>query len=152
MEITSQYIAGFIDGEAYLGIRRHTNKNCELGHHHHVVVKVAQLEKNKMPLVEMQQRYGGTISKPRMEGNRRPAVMWELVNTKAVKAFLDDVEEYLIIKRPQAKLIREFIAVGKITTRLPDKIKEQREGIYKKRDKLYKESLRINRRGLAETE
>lgn len=152
MEITPQYIAGFIDGEGYLGIRKHTTNKCTLGHHHHIVVKVAQLEKAKEPLVRIMERYGGTISKPRMDGNRRPCVMWELVNSKAVQALLDDIQEYLIVKQPQAELLREFIAVGKITTRIPDKLEKQRSELYSKREILYRKSLKVNRRGLAETE
>lgn len=152
MGITSQYIAGFVDGEGYLGIRKQTNKNCKLGYHHSLVVKVSQLEKCREPLDYMKEKYGGTISKPTMTGNRRPVVAWELANTKAIKAFLDDVQEYLIVKKPQAQLLREFIAVGKITTRIPSKIDKARDELYAKREPLYLKGLQINRRGLAETE
>lgn len=151
-DITLDYIAGFSDGEGYLGIRKHTTPNCKLGFRYQLVVKIAQLDKHRNVLEAIQSKYGGHISKQRLGGNRRPCVMWELSNTKLVSKFLDDMEEKLIIKSPQLKLLQEFITVGKITTRIPNKIEKQRNDIYQKRKELYDKCLKINRRGLAETE
>lgn len=150
-EITYGYIAGFIDGEGYLGIRRHTHSKSVYGFHYQIVVKVAQIEINQEPLLEIQKLFGGHISKPRMEGNRRPTVTWELSNTKLVSRFLKEIGHLLRIKKPQAQILQEYIAIGKMTTRIPEQMELQRPVLYQKREELYKKILKINHRGLAET-
>jgi len=147
MKLTSQYIAGFIDGEAYLGIIRKSDTRSVLGHYYKVCIKIAQTEHAGEVLRLIKDRYGGNMSKTRVPKNRnqRPSIMLELTNGVRIKRVLDEVQPFLIVKAKQADILRKYIE-------LPKQTKENRNKSDAMRERLYKDILVLNKRGLAETE
>jgi hypothetical protein len=147
MEITSSYIAGFMDGEAYFGVIRKNDTRCPLGHWYKVCIKIAQTEQSRIVLDKIKERYGGNISKTRApkNPNQRPSIMLELTNGVRIRKVLDDIQPFLIVKSAQAEILRKFID-------LPRQEKSNRIESDAMRSELYRKILRMNKRGLAETE
>lgn len=149
--MSKQYIAGFIDGEGYLGIVKRKRSD---GTFYRLNIKVAQSLKEKDAVYvffnELKDCYGGYISKTRnpINKNQNPSVMWEIVHQKRIKKFLDDIQPYLILKKEQAKILQKYISIPNLTNannQVNRDIKNQRE-------ELYLAIRKLNKRGLAETE
>jgi len=147
MKLTPQYIAGFIDGEGYLGIIKKRDTRSSLGHYYKVCIKIAQVEQHSKILFLLQEQYGGNMSKTRLplNKNQRASLMLELTNCVRIKRILDDIQPYLIVKSEPAKLLRKYVEMPKQTPTNRTKINAMRED-------LYKQILSLNKRGLAETE
>jgi hypothetical protein len=148
MKLTPQYIAGFIDGEGYLGIIRKTDKvRSTLGHYYKVCIKIAQTNDSNEILYLLKERYGGNISKTRVHKgkNQSPSDMIEFTNSVRIRRILDDIQPYLIVKSKQAEVLRSYID-------LPKQTKTNRTQSDAMREELYKQIKVLNRRGLAETE
>lgn len=97
--ISSEYAAGFFDGEGSIGIRRERN--------------IYRLEVNATQttaevLIAFQEKYGGKVTKRNKEKSR-DLYMWR-VYTQNADAFLKDVLPFLIVKQERAKLALEFRA------------------------------------------
>lgn len=147
MKLTPQYIAGFIDGEGYLGIIRKTDKHSTLGHYYKVCVKIAQVSKYAEVLYLLKEYYGGNISKTRQPKNtkHRPSDMIEFTNSVRIRRILDDIQPHLIVKSKQAEVLRKYIS-------LPKQTNTNRIQSDAMREALYIEIKRLNKYGLAETE
>lgn len=147
MELTPQYIAGFMDGEAYFGIIRKTDYRSFLGHFYKACIKIAQVESSSFILQLLKNRYGGNISKTRKykNPNQRPSIMLEITNGIRIKKVLDEIQPFLIVKSKQADILRKFI-------NLPKQNEVNRLEVDAMRSELYRKILSLNKRGLAETE
>jgi hypothetical protein len=152
--ISKEYIAGFVDGEGYLGIIKKTSKRSVNGYYYKTAVKIAQVSKNRFILDELKRCYGGTVSKNRVHPgkNQRESVMWEITGNKAVSKLLKHIYPSLIIKKHQADILIDFYKIGKSTNGVGGKYDVIRKDIDVKKTELYKRILKLNHRGLAETE
>ena len=151
MNITKQYIAGFIDGEGYLGIIRKTNTKCTQGYYYKPVIKIAQTETASEILRLIKDRYGGNISKTREHKglNQRGSVMLELTSGVRVKRVLDDIQPSLFVKSRQAEILRKFIKLPRVINSFSKDKKLKIDAI---KTDLYRNIMVLNKRGLAETE
>lgn len=147
MKLTKQYIAGFVDGEGYLGIIRKTDKRMPLGHWYKPCLKIAQSEHASEILYLIKDRYGGNISKTRIHKNpnQKPSVMLEITNCVRIRRVLDDIQPFLLVKSGQAEILRQYISA-------PRQTPTNREKTDAMRSELYKQIRVLNHRGLAETE
>jgi hypothetical protein len=152
--LSKEYCAGFIDGEGYLGIIKKTSKVCRLGYYYKPVIKIAQSENNSHVLDILKEKYGGHISKTRIpkNPNQRPSRMLEISNRPLVKKLLNEIAPYLIVKKFQAKCLIDFINLPAWKTNKGSEYDKYRHKLGKKQSDLYKSIIRVNRRGLAETE
>jgi len=152
MKLSKEYIAGFIDGEAYLGIIRKTSTRCTLGYYYKPVIKIAQTEHAGLVLQLIKQKYGGNISKTRIpiNANQRPSITLELTSGVRVNKVLEDVKNLLVVKLKQSEILRKFIKLPSMAKGKHSK--DERLQIDAIKTKLYKEMLVLNKRGVAETE
>ncbi len=99
------YVAGILDGEAHVAIKRVRRK---AGHSHWAGVTVKMVDED---LVRWLHRtFGGSVTRVRARTPRhRPSFQWTLTGRAAV-ALLQAVAPYLRIKRLHAALISEFYA------------------------------------------
>ena len=95
------YLAGFFDGEGYVGI---SGRRPELH------VKVAGT--NKASIVRFQHLFGGSLSKYSDRYQRRETWGWDVVSFNA-KNFLETVLPYLAIKKIQAAEALKFPLNGR---------------------------------------
>ena len=121
------YMAGFFDGEGYVGISSDKPAWKNGGVYYRMRVNVTQ--KDPTVLLSFRKIYGGTLHKGK-DG------VWKwYIDGKKGCVFLSDMMPYLIIKKEQAKLALEFSALntgkGKST-----EAKKRQEAISKEIKKL----------------
>lgn len=145
------YVAGFVDGEGYLGIIKKSSKKTALGYYYVPVIKICQITKKDDVLYQIANLIGtGNYYKSnpgnRKETNNYNKATWlEYRGMTRVCPIAKNLVDHLIIKKRQAEILIEF---GNIDT---TNIHAERMIVDSKREKLYKEILLLNRRGLAET-
>lgn len=152
--ITTDYIAGFVDGEGYIGLIKKKSNKSYLGHFYKPCVKIAQKESNRRILDILKARYGGYISKTReyKSKNMNSSVMWEISNRPMVKRFLLDLKDKLYLKDENLRLILKYIELPQVNNRKDVEYQKFRLEVDKIKEIIYNRIREINRRGLAETE
>ena len=152
--LSREYIAGFVDGEAYLGLIKKSCKTVTLGYIYKPVIKIAQTKKQDRILYLLKDKYGGCLSKTRKHTNpnQNDSAMWEVFNRPMVKKILEEIYPYLIVKKPQAKLLIEFVELGNSLTKKDSESLKKKERILNERTRIFNELRLLNKRGLAETE
>jgi hypothetical protein len=151
--ISKQYVAGFVDGEGYVGLMKSKSPNCKLGYRYVPCIKIAQTEDHMYVLLLIKEMYGGCLDKPRKhKGNQRNSVMLSITNHIQVQNMINDIIKYSIVKNSQLYALKRFFEVGKINTRSKDKLSKTREEVYEKREKIYHAMRTMNRRGKAAAE
>jgi len=150
--ITTDYIAGFVDGEGYIGLIKKKSNMVTLGHFYKPCVKIAQKESNRKILDILKARYGGYISKSRKHKNTNTSVMWEISNRPMVQKFLLDIKDKLYLKDENLRLILKYIDLPQVTNRRDAEYNKFRMEIDRKKELIYNRIREINKRGLAETE
>jgi hypothetical protein len=151
--IKKEWLAGFIDGEGYIGIMKSSNKQSRFGYYYYPAIKIAQTERYAKVLYDIKDQFGGYTEKRKPHGQSSPSVMWTIKGIKQLKLFLPHIIDDLIIKKPQANLLMEFIGISTITTRKQSLLAELLPEQDKKREKLYLEIKAHNKSyTLAETE
>lgn len=93
------WMAGFIDGEGWIGIGRQIRKNRP-STTYRTGLKISNTKIESLKLFKV--RYGGIISKG------KGAYQW-YCPTISRKKLLTDIEPFLIIKRKQARLLLDFM-------------------------------------------
>lgn len=146
MKLSPKYVAGFIDGEGYLGIICKINqRSSTLGYYYTPVIKITQTESANEILYLIKNKYGGNLTKSGVQTKRRKFLTLEFRGSKRVRKLLKDIQPYLIVKSKQADILAKYL---KLKTRITE---QNRLIIDATRTKLYQQILTLNKRGLAET-
>lgn len=149
MEITRRYLAGLMDGDGYIGLMKFKNP---YGYHISPSIKLVLTQPEI--LYELQKKLGGHISIrkwPVEKTNWKTAYAWEHKTWVQAARVLDYIYPYLILKKPQAEIMKEFLStkqpVNHGSRGLPD-------GVAKRREELTRAIKVLNYRGVppAETE
>lgn len=99
-EVEKAYIAGIVDGEGTVTLTRHSKKQTPSP-------RVAVANNNLKLLEWIKSMAGGVIvSKKKRKPHHSDSYAWYAQQDRAIR-FLDEIKEYLIIKRSQADLILE---------------------------------------------
>lgn len=92
--ISSQYAAGFFDGEGCVNVSSLRGRSF---------IRILIVNTNKEILEMFQKRWGGDIKEnKRVKANWKTAYTWR-VSHKSCLDFLQDINEYVIIKKPQVE-------------------------------------------------
>jgi LAGLIDADG endonuclease len=146
MNITTEYIAGFIDGEGYFGLVRKSHKDCLEGYYYTPVLKVSQVTDNDEVLNKICDFIGyGNYHKTKNNGKKRGATSLEFRGMTRVIPIAKKLFPHLIVKKKQAELI---IQLEKTNVRITN---ENRFSINEIRENIYNKLKILNKRGLAET-
>ena len=114
--ISKQYLAGFIDGEGNISLRKFKT-NTGYGIKFRIVLRVTNT--NKDILEQMKLQYGGQIEKTIKEGTRLPeSKNWKdcfrwVISDKKATVVLKDVHKYLILKKEQSRCCLELAKMSK---------------------------------------
>ena len=127
---TLAYLAGIIDGEGYIGIKKDQIKNRGINPAYYERMSVANVNK---PVIEMFFKLFncGNIQfhKP-SKLSKRGYWSWEVTNLKATLV-VKQIYPYLLIKKPEAKIIIKLSENKKRRYAvLPKKIVTYREKLY----------------------
>jgi len=148
MKLTDQYIAGFIDGEGYLSILKLRRKSARGGIWYQPCIKISQREKDSEILCLIHARYKGTINKRRVyTDNSLPSITLDIKNRKVIKEMLTNILPYLVVKKKQAELLLEFLALPQVKTRRPEKLFTI-DDLKEKQSQLYEVARKLNQRGI----
>lgn len=116
-EINVQYIAGFFDGEGYIGVKGGNNLSVTLTNNH------------KEVLEQVQKKFYGVLTAPRLYGVKLGKEAWVLnFYGKHAKLFLEAVCPYLVVKKNQARLALTYPLTEKGGS-LTDEMKQTRQFI-----------------------
>lgn len=102
------YVAGFIDGEGALTIKRGKDINMIQGWRFYVNIRVTST--NKESILYLKELFGGTVNEHKSKnnvGNWKPAWYWTLGSKKAIQC-VKKIYPYLRIKKPQAEILFDF--------------------------------------------
>lgn len=152
---TAAYIAGFIDGEGYIGIITDKNRiNFRRNDSYKTVLKIANT--NKDIIQWFKNSFGGYLEHRTMKENQKDAYCWT-IEGKNLQPFLDKVSPYLRIKKKQAEIIKDFRKTynegsyeyiqriakngGHLTS------KTTKPEVLELREKLYQQIRELNKRG-----
>lgn len=144
--MNESYIAGFLDGEGCLSIRRTVRKERPGKNLWYMpVVSACQSDTpEKRPVIEeLKKRWGGHVGIYHPKGNSKPVVSWRIIGSKAVKAFLHDIGPLLVIKRKQSLVLKKYVALSR-TDNSPKPLTELEVTV---QGKLYDEMKILNQRG-----
>ena len=161
MNITPEYIAGFIDGEGYFGLVRKMDspslkkkgRENHYGYYYTPVLKIAQVTRNDEVLKFIKEFIGyGNLSRDKQNGDRKDTnnncsnkSALEFRGMKRVIPIAKKLLPYLIVKKEQAKLIIKLEETNIEITN------SNREEINRIRTEIYNQLKILNKRGLAET-
>jgi hypothetical protein len=160
-KLTAAYLAGFVDGEGYISLKRDFhNYRGEKVIYFTAVLKVANT--NKEIIEWCKASFGGWIYKRIWKNgeNHKDAYCWQLTGSN-LEPFLKKILPYLKIKKEQAKLVLEKIKnqklnelpyknISRINDRRLDKMdrnSEYRTEIRKENENLYWKLRGLNKRG-----
>ena len=99
------YVAGIIDGEGCISIRRQPTTRTKIGFTYIMAVTVGNT--NEWLICFLKQQFGGCICFDKKTGNRKDAWRWELKCGRAV-TFLELISPYLQLKKPNAEIAIQF--------------------------------------------
>jgi hypothetical protein len=102
-----EYIAGFFDGEGWITISRDKAYTKYRRKYPKYYLRVGIQHTNRFILEQIAKIYGGSIHNDAPREGRHQMFQWALKSGKAVR-FLEDLKDFLIIKKPQALLGTEF--------------------------------------------
>ena len=102
MRLSPQYVAGFFDGEGCVNI-------TVRGKARQVALRVMIVNTEPMILALLHAQYGGQLPGPRQAGEEhwKPFRQLVLTGRKAI-GFLEHIEPFVILKKPQIELALEF--------------------------------------------
>lgn len=136
-EADKAWCAGFLDGEGYVGALRDGKG--------YVATRIAVSQVVVDPLIYLQERWGGVLgSHATRQKNRRDSFNWVLSNKEMVAGLIRDVRPYLRVKGAQADALLELALLPKLVRGQPN------IELHEKRDTLYEQLRRLNRRGREE--
>jgi len=119
------WMAGFIDGEGWIGITKQVRKNRP-SPTYRIGIKISNTEIES--LMFFKERYGGTI------GKGKGAYQWACP-TKSKRKLLDDIKPFLLIKISQARLAVSYM----------NRFGHQETGTLQIKETYYQEAKELNK-------
>lgn len=126
------YLAGIIDGEGCISLRRNKGRG-----QYYIRICVGIAHRRTCEL--LQATFGGHVRQEKRSKypNAQPIFRWDMSKTEDVYSFLKDVEPYVRIKARQVKLAYEWIDLKKRNlsvgpVKLSDAEIQRREDMYRK--------------------
>lgn len=126
MNLTPDYIAGFLDGEGCIQIVKQ-RKSDRLSWSYRLSVEVTHTYE---PIVQaLHKRYGGVFGQYKPNALRRKrAYYWHATGTRA-KVVLEEVAPLLLEKQPQAHLALEFLAAQTPNTKIGSRVTDEENAL-----------------------
>ena len=114
-KLTASYLAGFIDGEGSLEIRKH-KRNGNYGVYYEGKLRISQANKD---IIEwLKNSFGGYMENGK-NNHGSEYYCWTLKNTVKLLPFIQRIIPYLRLKKERAELLRKFMK-RKLLTRRAD--------------------------------
>lgn len=134
MDTVKYYIAGIIDGEGTITIKRQKNKLAKRGISFIPFISCGQTIKGKKVIYLLKKYFGGSIYSWKQKNNRLDTISWSIVG-RDVEKCVKKLYPLLLLKKKQAKVVLDYYKYFKNIkhgSHLTDK------QFYKKQDFFYK--------------
>lgn len=100
-KLTAAYVAGLIDGEGCLEIKKEDRK-------YEARIRVCMTD--KIMIEWLHKSFGGYFETRKFKDDRwKNAYVWDIHSNTLVKPFIEKIYPYLKLKKPQAGVIKEFL-------------------------------------------
>ena len=104
--ISKQYLAGLIDGEAYIGMTTHRDSRTERGFTLQSSIMIGST--NEYLLKEIKKITSGRIYIRNKTRKNKKLYVLQIHNLENIIRLLKDISKYLIIKKEQSTLLIEY--------------------------------------------
>lgn len=132
-DIDKAYIAGFLDGEGYIGVEKHED---------HFLTRVTISNTHKGVIEKIREITGiGTIAVRKEDYRYKTCYVWRLHKQIDMLEFLETIKDFLIVKKEQAELMIKLLKLKKNRSKYSKPTKEELEIAEKLRE--------LNKRGLS---
>jgi hypothetical protein len=101
--LTPAYVAGLLDGEGCLTVSRRLRRS-KRSFQPTVVIQMAHEDL----ILELQSQYGGTLARKQQKSHWAVQWSWTLGGEKSIRALLEEVLPFLVVKRRQAEILLEY--------------------------------------------
>ena len=111
MEQLMAWAAGFIDGEAHIGITKIKDGRAGAVRTHRLHPRIVVGQTNREPLERLVEIFGGTVyarSRKAMADHHRTLYVWEASGARRVATVLRAVLPLLTVKRAEAEVLLEL--------------------------------------------
>lgn len=132
-DIEKGYIAGILDGEGTIRICKHTTGLKNGGFYYSPTIAFFNTNGTMMGKIRDLLKTGNFCREDRINLKHKPRFSYTIASITGCKMVLEQIGDILIIKKPQAELLKEFLVIkankekGKVTyreTQLYELIKE----------------------------
>ena len=138
-EVEKAYIAGLIDGEGSIYMKR--NKGC-------YGIELSITLTSRKLIDWLNQRFSAHVIPHKEDPEHKQAWKWNTCSQKVAPKFLKLILPYLILKRKQALLLIEFCSgIGR--RRLSRKVRGRGATYTEREHEIFKEMARLNKRGVS---
>ena len=104
MKLTKEYIAGFTDGEGYIGIEKKKDNRIKRGYS--IRFRIELVNQYKELLEAIQKKYGGRLW---LKINQKQCWQLTIERKQQVFIFLKDIAPFLIVKKEKAMRLIGYI-------------------------------------------
>lgn len=126
------YIAGIIDGEGFLSIRKHKDKRIPRGWSLQPQVGVWNTDEKLITYLNLciKGTYIRNRIYPSSNPNAKPSYLWMIQGNKKIKGFLESILPYLIIKKERAEILLKYIRYSNESLRRFRTVQKNNNGIF----------------------
>jgi len=136
------YLAGYTDGDGYIGIMRQRNK---AGAHYTLCVRLGTF--NKLICEWIINNIGGSLYCSKVKNNHKYCIHWDAISNNAQK-FLESIGGFLKIKKKHVELAIEFQKNKQKYFRVRNILEERNKILYP----FYQQMKKLNARGVRNNE
>lgn len=151
------WLAGFIDGEGYLGIERQRKKetarqSASLLYHPYLII--ANSNYNVLEFIRKYIGYGYVYEVRRKKSklrhnNEKPGFQYKLTKMDKLRPFLNTLRPYLRLKQQQCALLLKFITIRQNAKRITGRGHRGSTSFSNLEEEIYQELRILNKRGLS---
>lgn len=144
------WLAGFIDGEGYIGILKQRKKpdrkqSDSLQYHPYLIIT-----STKRQIIDYIKRIigKGRIASNSLKSQNKAYFQYKLSQSEALEAILRQLQPYFKIKSCQSDLVRRFIQIRQNKSKKTGRGTRGLSSFGFEEEKIYQELRRLNKRGL----
>jgi len=145
------WLAGFVDGEGYLGIlfqRKKENSQQSASPLYHPYLIVTNTDRNSIFYIREILGEGRIYEFDRKNYGFSPSLQYKLTKREALKRLLVEIKPFLRVKYKQAELLLKFLETRERRKIVTGGGSRGKTSFSKEEEEIYQELLRLNKRGL----
>lgn len=143
------WIAGFVDGEGFIGITRQfkkPNRNQSSTPLYHPWIIISNTSKEAIRLIRTWLGVGKVVELKYRDGHKRNYQL-KISKFKEMEAVLEMIKEYLVLKNEQAQILGDFLKIRKDAKVTTGKGSRGQTSFGEEEERIYLKLKQLNKRG-----